>query len=361
MFGLRKLSANSNFHCILSAGRVTEKETDKQGASKETPSSFWANNVHSVRRPPSQVANTMLTTASVPTGGPPGDEKVSSDNRVAAAGVAPQHFSPPARLAEPRDDRMPGAFHSGVITGNDERDVRSDVQSEPDLVSAEVVDPDETKRIVERELAERRRSAPVAEVVTGFWCSKRVKIMGGVGALFVIVAVTLGTVLPKVLEPPEPTAAPTAAPTSPLPYLTDVLSAISPDDGVALQTPSTPQNNALNWLVNNTYLDTYSIEKKIQRYALATLFYGTNGNNWRYNTLWLSDDDECGWYNNAKESFCMNGAVVELDLYDDPNGNNLVGTIPNELALMSNSLSEFLVKTVEMKQAIIRSRTFVLA
>lgn len=161
--------------------------------------------------------------------------------------------------------------------------------------------------------------------------------MGALGALFVTIAVVLGTVLPRVLELPVPTATPTAAPTAPLPFLTDKLSSISADDRVALQTPSMPQSDALAWLVNNTRLDVYSIEKKIQRCALATLCYGTNGNNWRYNTLWLSDDDECGWYNEAEASFCANGAVTELDLHG-ATSQNLVGTIPNEIALLSNSL-----------------------
>jgi hypothetical protein len=45
----------------------------------------------------------------------------------------------------------------------------------------------------------------------------------------------------------------------------------------------------------------------------------------------------------ADTSFCdVNGTVVELDFYDldTETGNNLVGTIPNELALLSNSLGK---------------------
>jgi hypothetical protein len=39
---------------------------------------------------------------------------------------------------------------------------------------------------------------------------------------------------------------------------------VSFDGGEALETSSTPQNMALNWLVENTNLDSYSDEKKIQ-------------------------------------------------------------------------------------------------
>lgn len=71
--------------------------------------------------------------------------------------------------------------------------------------------------------------------------------------------------------------------------LVDLLSLMSFDNGAALQEPSTPQNNALLWLSNNINLDTYSDEKRIQRYALATFFYSTNGDNWKRNTGWITD------------------------------------------------------------------------
>jgi hypothetical protein len=93
----------------------------------------------------------------------------------------------------------------------------------------------------------------------------------------------------------------------------------------------TPQNNALNWLANNTHLDSYLDAKKIQRYALATLFFSTNGTSWNREDSWISDDDECDWYNN-EASLCTRGSVETLSLSE----NNLVGTIPNELALLSN-------------------------
>ena len=107
---------------------------------------------------------------------------------------------------------------------------------------------------------------------------------------------------------------PTAAPTSALPGLIELLSSVSFDNGTALQTTSTPQNDALIWLSNNTNLDTYSDKRKIQRYVLAVLYYSTNGNNWDRNSGWLSNEDECDWYNLADGSFCdESGAVMELD------------------------------------------------
>lgn len=119
--------------------------------------------------------------------------------------------------------------------------------------------------------------------------------------------------------------------------LVELLLPLSIGDDQMFLTPSTPQNDAFIWLATNKNLEMYTDEKKIQRYVLATFYYSTNGNGWYSNTAWLSDIDECGWYNQAR-SFCSNGAVVALGLYE----NHLVGTIPRELALLSDSLSKYL-------------------
>lgn len=60
---------------------------------------------------------------------------------------------------------------------------------------------------------------------------------------------------------------------------------------------------------------------------------------------WLSDDDECSWWNDANDVFCTaDGAALEFDLWR----NNLIGTIPAELALLSNSLSEYIVHSIQV-------------
>jgi len=126
--------------------------------------------------------------------------------------------------------------------------------------------------------------------------------------------------------------------------LVNLLTSVSLDGGTALQSPSAPQNNALNWLAGNTNLNTYSDKKKIQRYVLATLYYSTNGGDWENNSGWLTDNDECGWYNDAEGPFCAdNSLVVELDLF----GNNLKGVLPAELALLSNSLGRHHFKCIK--------------
>jgi hypothetical protein len=196
---------------------------------------------------------------------------------------------------------------------------------------------------------------PMTKQSTSFTCSHRKKqIAAIVAVILVILCIVLGVALPRTLkstttEPPpnaeSPTGPlnPTTIPmTTPLTQqdLIDLLSSASIDGGATLQTPSTPQNNALIWLADNTKLNTYSDSQKIQRYVLATLYYSTNGEKWNDNTDWLSNKDECSWYNTAFLQFCINGAVAELALWS----NNLHGTIPKELAMLFSSLNgEFVV------------------
>jgi hypothetical protein len=141
------------------------------------------------------------------------------------------------------------------------------------------------------------------------------------------VAVILGTVLPQVLN------APTSTPSQQeiLKELESLLIPFSFDNGTAIRTASSAQNKALIWLSNNTDLNLYSNATKIQRYSLATLFYSTNGTSWYEKDEWMSDFDECRWYNNGK-SLCTRGYVDTLSLVS----NNLFGTIPKELAMLSN-------------------------
>jgi hypothetical protein len=236
------------------------------------------------------------------------------------------------------DDTAPVSFVSLLESTNN--NVQQQQQQEQEVqVTAELVDLEvENQKVeerVERQVLEKLQSAEVAEVVKGFWCSRRVKLLSGFAFVLGILAILLGTTLPLTLRPDEPTLAPTAAPTSPLPGLVELLEEVSSDGGAALSTPSTPQNRALNWLAGNANLDSYSNERKIQRYSLATFYFATNGDDWVQNTGWLSDSDECVWYNRDGDwsSFCSdNGLVEALFLWN----NNLNGTIPPEIALVTS-------------------------
>jgi len=116
--------------------------------------------------------------------------------------------------------------------------------------------------------------------------------------------------------------------------LLKILLPILPDDGEGFDDSTSPQSEALDWLVKDPMLYTYDEQKISTRFALATFYYSTDGDNWTTNHLWLSDLDECLWYTSGSENPCIEERYSRLVLTD----NNLQGTIPNELMLLSNSM-----------------------
>ncbi len=107
-------------------------------------------------------------------------------------------------------------------------------------------------------------------------------------------------------------------------------------------TSMSPQWRALEWLTQDpTYLS-YSDDRKIQRYALAVFGFGLESlpdtNTWLdYNT------HECDWYTTATSgASCSSssngeGALVQRIQLDNL---GLVGILPIELGLLSNSLTQ---------------------
>jgi hypothetical protein len=273
-----------------------------------------------------------------------GISPVESPSAANVAAVATSCTTVRAQL-EPQQTQ-PGAFRVAGIDGEDEIDddtedivtettIESGIADPNNPVSAEVVDEDEENRRIrqqidhevaaqrERERMEQEGEIPEAVIVT---FSTRLKFWSSVTMILLVsVAVVLATVLPQVLEDPTP-----SSPQEILKELKSLLISKAFDNGEALQKQSTPQNKALNWLANNKNLDSYPAAKKIQRYALATLFFSTSGTSWNDNSTWMSDDDECGW---SKQITCPceNGSVEKLSL----SYNNLVGKIQIELALLS--------------------------
>ena len=103
--------------------------------------------------------------------------------------------------------------------------------------------------------------------------------------------------------------------------------------------PSSPQAKALHWLELDPRMQQYSLERMEQRYALATLYYATNGDAWSKQGKYLDYGlHECRWLAQeqshfADEPVCNQGRVlVRLDL----SSNNLIGTVPVELELLSS-------------------------
>lgn len=125
------------------------------------------------------------------------------------------------------------------------------------------------------------------------------------------------------------------------------LASLSPDGGAALRTPGSPQERAYQWLTAaNTMLEL----SQRQQYALATFFFSTGGENWLQRYSFLSQANECTWYTTEIGGPICNsaGQILEIDL----DGNNLAGTIPDELAFLAGSLSECFVRTWTVSVAI---------
>ena len=96
---------------------------------------------------------------------------------------------------------------------------------------------------------------------------------------------------------------------------------IFPFSGDRLDDENSPQFQALKWLVygDEANLDpdkstaNYSI---LQRYALATLYYSTDGENWlQLSDTFLSPDPVCSWNANDLGTFCdSNGSVTRVSI-----------------------------------------------
>jgi hypothetical protein len=144
---------------------------------------------------------------------------------------------------------------------------------------------------------------------------------------------TAGTPAPTI-NTPLPSKAPTEAATD---ELKAILLQASPDSFESLQDVSSPQYQALDWLLEDPFYSTYSGARVVQRWAMSTFYYSTEGDQWDDSGDWLNATDECSWTNVD----CTSGngdddhdRVEKLYL----SGNNLAGELPLELSLLSSSL-----------------------
>jgi hypothetical protein len=113
------------------------------------------------------------------------------------------------------------------------------------------------------------------------------------------------------------------------PSLGDILSNPNPN------ATSSPQFLAFEWMKADSNVNGYSDSQKIQRFTMATFFYSTGGDNWVEKDGWVTQENECLWYTNSFRDACDDsGNLVYLELND----NALSGSLPSELALLSNSL-----------------------
>lgn len=228
------------------------------------------------------------------------------------------------------------AAHLAAEDEKDDRDIIEGIENQED----------ENLDVVEAILSDGDRT---------FWQKRSTRI----GLVIVLVIVIVGVVTGAVVAArdtgsgpapipsnetvsPAPTLMPSASPsmsptTADFTGLVAFLANASLDDGAALQVSTSPQYRAAQWLFNNENLSEYAESQRIQRYALAVVYYSTNGQNWLQKTDWMSDEPECDWFNKGV-TFCdaVSNGVANFDL----NENNLVGALPPELYMLAGSVSK---------------------
>ena len=137
---------------------------------------------------------------------------------------------------------------------------------------------------------------------------------------------------------------------------------------------SSPQFMAYAWIHADLLWETYSVARRQERFALATLYFATNPpfqHNWNNPGHWLSYDyPECQWLyppvNNEEEApspvppdlaaldLCGSKSQVnDIKIASLPlEGNNLVGVLPPEVELLTNLHSVNLKDNPQLKGTI---------
>lgn len=112
-----------------------------------------------------------------------------------------------------------------------------------------------------------------------------------------------------------------------------------------LDSSESPQARAVNWVASADGYDTYSDDQRLQRYALASFFYGTYAVRnayvtqqvpWTTAEKWLSDEHECDWEGVTCDDSKF---VTKIELEE----HRVSGTVPLDIVLMRESLKELIL------------------
>lgn len=134
----------------------------------------------------------------------------------------------------------------------------------------------------------------------------------------------------SIVTPSAPTLPPALLPTlSPVScggqsrelYLKQVFSQLTPVN--IIENRLTPQGRAFEWMsLFDEYMASPCNRNAGQRYALLTLYYATNGENWTKKARWLTGQTECNWQGVE----CNKGVVTHLKLgtFENPTENSML-------------------------------------
>lgn len=148
-----------------------------------------------------------------------------------------------------------------------------------------------------------------------------------------------------------PTQSPTALFTSAQEELVNTLTSVSMDSNLKQRiTRGSPQFRAVQWLADDPFLAAYSDNRILQRWAVATFYFSTNGDSWQtddnenqaiarqreqqynQNPWMIPTTNECWWFTSHDEAICDGkGQLETLSL----NGIGLKGRLPRELGFLT--------------------------
>ena len=261
----------------------------------------------------------------------------------------------PSVISSPEGGNLPGAYAEGRRNGQEVSDDShtispqesvAPVQERRDqnnelLLTAVAVDenkpPDDTP-VFE---AEEKQDFP--------WFTKRKNQCIMLAFLLLIIGIVVAVVIPlsggdgsgqissqqkenaSNEDTPTPTSSPSVspAPTSFYERLFALISAYSGEE--VLLDSSTPQYQAFQWTLGDFEAGDWSDDVILHRYALASLFYSTNGGQWLDITEFVIPLPYCDWDGVG----CMNDTLTSLSLQFQ----NLAGSLPPEIGLLTSLTS----------------------
>ena len=130
-----------------------------------------------------------------------------------------------------------------------------------------------------------------------------------------------------------------AVPAAPYFSISDFVATLPVYSRRALLDPESPQSLSLRWLQDDALAGSYGLARQTQRFALATLYLATQGNeSWVEDKHWLTEEDECDWYSElaAYTLVCNEQHQLQaLNLREL----GLQGQLPPEIGLLSSLVS----------------------
>jgi hypothetical protein len=88
-------------------------------------------------------------------------------------------------------------------------------------------------------------------------------------------------------------------------FLAELKLLLSDESLIALDDPASPQSQSLGWLLERSNFRNWPFDRQVQRYAMATIYYATEGRSWSNGGgNWLSNETECQWFQGSEGDFC---------------------------------------------------------